>query len=129
MNCTSENTTHFKGTHTLTDIKLYIYRFVYIYTELLYTTCTYGLYVCVRNCTLLYKLTPTYTHLWCTHFAWISCTTVHLYSILVCVRLYCNLVLTNDSSSKITLMNRVDQSQHRFLVILRSWTWTLIAVC
>jgi hypothetical protein len=133
MNCTSENTTHLKGTHTLTDISLYLYRFVYIYTVLLYTTCTDGLYFCVHKCQLLYKLTPTYTHLWCTHYAWISCTTVRLYSSPVCVRLYCNLVLTNESSSNITFMNRVDQSQLRFLVIpwtlTWSWNWTLIAVC
>jgi hypothetical protein len=129
MNCTSENTTHLKGTHTLTDIALYLNRFVYIYTVLLYTTCTDGLYFSVHKCKLPYKLTPTCTHLWCTHYAWISCTTVRLYSSPVCIGLYCNLVLTNESSSNITFMNSVDQSQLRFLVVPWTRTRSLITVC
>ena len=63
--------------HTLRDTALYIYRFMNRYTVLLYKTCTDemyfyvhnsykqdthvdiadGLYFCVHNCTLLYKLT------------------------------------------------------------------------
>ena len=86
------------GTHT--DIALYIYRFMYRYTVLLYTTCTDGLYFSVQNCALLYNLTlPTYTHLWCTHCAWISCTDVHLYfspvsvhsgTLLLCTQVHCS---------------------------------------
>ena len=49
------------------------------------------------------------------------------------VRYYSTLlVLTNENSSKITLMNRIDQSQLIFLGIFtrsRTWTWTLITAC
>ena len=55
------------------------------------------------------------THLWCSHFAWIICTAEHcLYCSPVYVHLYFKtwkLMLTNESPSKITFMNRVDQSQ------------------
>ena len=65
---------------------------------------TDGLYFCVHYCTTWQYLN---IHLWCTHYAWISCTAVQLYCSPVSVRLY----------RKITLMNRVDQSQLRFLAI------------
>ena len=84
------------------------YRFIYIDsrtdTVLLYTSCTDGLYFCVHYCTTWHYLN---IHLWCTHYAWISCTAVQLYCSPVSVRLYCQLVCPR----KITLMNRVDQSQ------------------
>ena len=84
------------------------YRFIYIDsrtdTVLLYTSCTDGLYFCVHYCTTWHYLN---IHLWCTHYAWISCTAVQLYYSPVSVRLYCQLVCPR----KITLMNRVDQSQ------------------
>ena len=103
-----------RDTHTHTDITLYIYRFLYRYTVLLYTSCTDGLYFCVHCCTTWHYLN---IHLWCTHYAWISCTAVRLYCSPVSVRLYCQLVLTNESPTKIIFMNRVDQSQLRFLGI------------
>jgi hypothetical protein len=81
---------------------------------LLYTSCTDGLYFFVNCCTTWQYIN---IHLWCTHYAWISCTAVRLYCSPVSVRLYCQLVLTNESPRKITLMNRVDQSQLRFLGI------------
>ena len=80
---------------------------------------TDGLYFCVHYCTTWQYLN---IHLWCTHYAWISCTAVQLYCSPVSVRLY----------RKITLMNRVDQSQLRFLAItpLHPCLATLlIAVC
>ena len=51
--------------HTHTDIALYIYRFMYRYTVLLYTT--------VHWCTTCHYINR---HLWCTHYARISCTAV-----------------------------------------------------
>ena len=39
------------------DISLYKYRFLYRYTVLIFTSCTDGVYLCVRNCTLLHNLT------------------------------------------------------------------------
>ena len=74
-------------------------------------------------CTQLYTavhLDMTYTHLWCTHYAWINCTAVQFYCSPVLVHLYCRtskFVLTNESLSQITFMNRVDQSQHWFLSV------------
>ena len=62
------------------------------------------------DCTSVYKNVNCCTswrlpaHTCGAHYAWISCTTVRLYSRPVCVRLYCNLVLTNESSSKITFI-------------------------
>jgi hypothetical protein len=91
-------TTHINGTHT-TDISLYIYRFLYRYTVLLYTSCTDGLYLCVHNCTLLYDYLN--IRLWCTHYAWISYTAVRLYCspfsvhsgpVLLCIQLQCTTV-------------------------------------
>ena len=73
------------------DIALYIFRYI-----------------------LMYNLTlPTHTN--CTYYAWISCTDVRLSLSPVSVHLYCKLVLTKESPSKITFMNRVDQSKLRFL--------------
>ena len=72
-------------TQTHTDISLYIYRFLYRYTVLLYTSCTDGLYFCVYCCTTWHYLK---IHLWCTHYAWISCTTVRLYCSPVSVPMY-----------------------------------------
>ena len=43
-------------------------------------------------CTQLYtaiQLETIYTHMWCTHYAWISCTAVHLYCSPVSVSSYC----------------------------------------
>jgi hypothetical protein len=64
----------------LTDISFYIYRFMYRYTVLLYTTCTDELYFCVHNS---YKReTHTHTHRHFTLYIWIPlqiyCTTVHI---------------------------------------------------
>ena len=53
----------------------------------------------------------------CTHYAWISCTVVHLYRTPVSVHLYTELVLTNESPSRITFMSRFDQSKLRRLGI------------
>jgi hypothetical protein len=53
---------------------------------------------------------------YCTHLLQMNSTFVYTTS-LVSVRLYCKFVPTNESPSKITLMNRVDQSQLRFLDI------------
>ena len=48
--------------HTHTDIAPYIYRYMYRYTVLLFTTCTDGLHFCLHNCTLLHNLIlPTHT--------------------------------------------------------------------
>ena len=58
-------------------------------------SCTYILYYCTH----LVQMDSTFVY-----------TTVH-------IRLYCKFVPTNASPSKITLMNRVDQSQLRFLDI------------
>ena len=65
MNCTSENTTHLKRTHTHMEIALYIY--LNSFTDLLYY-CTQLVQMdwtsnfCEHNCTLLYKLMlPTHT--------------------------------------------------------------------
>ena len=126
--CTTVHYLHTHVVHTLCLDQLYcctfillsslcslvLYRFLYRYTVLLYTSCTDGLYFCVHYCTTWHYLN---IHLWCTHYAWISCTAVRLYCSPVSVRLYCQLVLTNESPRKITLMNRVDQSQLRFLGI------------
>ena len=73
-----------------------------------------------KTCTHLYtalQLAANDTHLWCTHYAWISCTTVRLYCSQVSVRLYCQFVLTNYSPSNITFMNHDNQSELRFLGI------------
>ena len=72
----------------------------------------------------------TYTHSLCTHYAWISCTVVRLYCSPVTVHINyrtCQFVLTNESPSKITFMNRVDQSQLWFLSIPS--TSPLMATC
>ena len=91
QNCTSPYTTHINGTHTQT------LHFIYI------DSCTVILHNLYRWTALLYI---TYTHLWWTHFAWISCTPVS-------VQLYCRTwrILTNESPRWITFMNLVDQSQ------------------
>ena len=70
-----------------------------------------------------------YTHLCCTHYAWISCSTVRLYCSPVSAHLYCKLVLTNESPSRITFMNRVDQSQLRFFNVTITTFWSLITAC
>ena len=84
---------------------------MYRYTAPLYTTSVQTTVHCFKTC-------PYLLHLRRTHYAWISCTTVHLYCSPVSVRLYCQFVLTDESPSKITFMNRVDQSQLGFLGIL-----------
>jgi hypothetical protein len=105
--CTSVYTPHMNGTHTWTLHKIYI------------DSCKDILYYCTQlDCTSVYttsvQVDNTFTHLRCTHFAWISCTAEHLYCSQVTVRLYCKLVLTNDSPTNITIVN---QSQLRFLGI------------
>ena len=75
------------------------------------------------------NLDTTYTQLWCTHYAWISCIVVHFYCTPVCAHLYCKLVQTNESSSEITFMNRVDQSQLRILGITIIPIRSLITEC
>ena len=58
------------------------------------------------------QLDTTYTHLWrCTNSA------VCCYCTPVSLHLYNKLILTNESQSRITFMNRVDQSQLRFLSV------------
>ena len=42
-------TTHINGIHTHTNIALYVYRFMYRYNVILYTTCKDELYFCVRH--------------------------------------------------------------------------------
>jgi hypothetical protein len=125
----------------LTDISVYIYRFTFRYTVLLYTTCTDELYICVHNSykqdththtdislykyRFLYRYTVLHLHLvqmectcvyttayccitwhalniqlWCTHYARISYTAVHLYCpfsvnsgpVLLCIQLHCTTV-------------------------------------
>ena len=95
--------------HTHTDIALYVYRFMYRYTVLLYTTCTDGMYFCVHDCKLLYNFTlPTHT---CgAHIMLGSVVLLYIYTV-VSAHLYCKLVLTNERPSEITFMNRVNQSQ------------------
>ena len=97
------------------------YRFIYVDshtdTVLLYTSCTDGLYFCVHYCTTWHYLNM---HLWCTHYDWISCTAVCLYCSPVSVHLYCQLVLSNECTSKITFMNCVGQSKLIFLGIASS---------
>jgi hypothetical protein len=72
--CTSVYTTHINGTHTHTSILHFIYKDSS--TDILYTV--HNLYRwTVLLCIHLYTAEPldtTYTHLWCTHYAWISCT-------------------------------------------------------
>ena len=52
-------TTHI---NTQTDIALYVYRFMYRYSVLLYASCADEMYFCVHNCALLYNFTlPTHT--------------------------------------------------------------------
>ena len=95
---------------------------MYRYTVLLYTTCTDGLYFSVQ-------LDTTYAHMWCTHNDWISCTAVRVYCSSVSVHLCCKIVLTKESTSKITFMNCVDQSQLRFLCFTITVTRTLNTAC
>ena len=106
-------------TQTHHHCTLYIHRFMYRYTVLLYTNCTYyGLYTSVYACAQYWTTFHYHTHLWCTHYAWISWTALHLFCSPVTVHLYfrtCKFVLTNERPRKITLMNRVDQSQLIFL--------------
>jgi hypothetical protein len=63
------------------------------------------------------QLAIAYMHLRCTHSAWISFTSVHLYCSPVFAHMYCKFVATNKSPSVITFMNCVDQSQLRVLGI------------
>ena len=77
---------------------------MYRYTVTLYTTCTDEQYFCLQNCTMLYNLTlPTHT---CVAHTILG-SVVRVYCSPVSVHLYCKLVLTNESPSKITFMNRV----------------------
>jgi hypothetical protein len=72
-----------RDTHTHTDIALYIYRFLYRYTVLLYTSTT-----------------ETYT-----------CGAHTMLGSVILLYIINKFVPTNESPSKITLMNRFDQSQ------------------
>ena len=79
---------------------------MFIFTVLLYTTCTYWLYlcVCVSVCVTVHCCTTWHylnTHLWCTHYARISYTAVRLYCspfsvhsgpVLLCIQLHCTTV-------------------------------------
>ena len=100
---------------TCTDI--YLYRFMYRYITV-HKLCRWALLLCTLlqtvHCTLYTIHCCTTWHLWSTHYAWISCTDVSLYCSPVSVHLCCKLVLTNESPSRITFMNRVHQSQIRF---------------
>ena len=113
MCCTSVNTTHINWTHMHTDIAFYVYRFMYRYTVLLYTTCREGLCFCVHNFTLMYNLTlPTHT---CgTHIMLGSVVLLYVYTVVQSVTPI--LILTNESTTNITGLIRVDQSQLPLIV-------------
>ena len=121
-NCTSVYITHINGTHPQTRTLYFIY--VDSCTEILYycTHCTTEQMECtsVYTTVLSAQHDTTYTHLWCPHYAWISCTPVRLYCSPVTVHLYCRTwrILTNEIPSKITFMNCVDQSELRFSGVL-----------
>ena len=123
MNCTSAYKTHINGTRTHRYCALYI------------DSCTYILYYCTQlawmdytsmyttvQCTVYTTVQWTLLYSWklCTHYAWISCTAVRLYCSPVSVHLYCKLVVTNKSPSKITYMNHVNTSV-LFLYSFKPW--------
>jgi hypothetical protein len=63
-----------------TDRLTLLLRILYYCTQIVQMDCT-SVYTNVNCCS---SWRHTYTHLWCTHYAWISCTTVRLYSSPVC---------------------------------------------
>ena len=86
--------------HTHTDIALYMHRFMYRYCTTVRNLKRWTVFLCTELWTAV-QLDPTYTHLRCTHCAWISCTAVHLYfspfsvhswTVLLCIQLYCTTV-------------------------------------
>jgi hypothetical protein len=133
---TDNNTTPTKLVLCCFGLLVGLWQFTYRYTVLLYTTCTDELYVCVHNsykqdihymrthmdiALYIYRFLYRHTVLlyYCTHLVKMNSTFVYTTS-PVSVRLYFKFVPTNESPSKITLMNRVDQSQLRFLGIAPS---------
>jgi hypothetical protein len=115
MNCTFVCTTHINGTHKHTHGHCTLY----IFTDILYY-CTHlvqmgcmCVYTTIHCCTTWHYLK---THLWCTHYAWISYTNVHLYcrhvsvhsgTVLLCVyttALY-NCTLASASLSSVLSTN------------------------
>ena len=86
--------------HTHTDIALYMHRFMYRYCTTVRNLKRWTVFLCTELWTAV-QLNTTYTHLRCTHCAWISCTAVHLYfspfsvhswTVLLCIQLYCTTV-------------------------------------
>ena len=103
-----KKTTRINWTHRHSTIYIQIH--VKIYCTTIHNLYRWTLLLCTQ----LYTGVQLGTTLWCTHYAWISCTVVYVYCSPVSEHMYCKLVLTNESPSKKTIMNRVDQSQLRF---------------
>ena len=119
-----ESTTYVNRTYSRTYWFIYIdsrIDILYYYTQLVlmnctsvYTTHINGIHTHTRTLHFIYIDSCTDILYYCTHLVQMDSTFVYT---TVHIRLYCKFVPTNESPSKITLMNRVDQSQLRFLDI------------
>ena len=116
------------------DIKQRKYTFVVIDDDVLQfiNTCCGGTFACksvLRGtqslCVTL--LDTTYTHSWCTHCAWISCTAVHLYFSPVSV--HSGTVYTtaqyNCTLASASLASVLSTNQRRALIYLLRSDWSI----
>ena len=104
---------------------------LYYYTQLVLMNCTSVHTIHINGIhthtdIVLYIDSCTDILYYCTHLVQMDSTFVYT---TVHIRLYCKFVPTNESPSMITLMNRVDQSQLRFLGVPFPSTTLLITAC